>query len=66
MEQEKPRQAGTRKAYTAKGERGQKMMSFRLDIENADYLASKPNKGRFINDLLAQARVQETGSTGGE
>lgn len=66
MEQEKPRQAGTRKAYAAKGERGQRMMSFRLDYENAEYLASKPNKGRFINDLLAQAREQETGSTGGK
>lgn len=66
MEKGKINQAGTRKAYAAKGEKGQKMMSFRLDYENAEYLDSKPNKGRFINDLLAQAREQETGSTGGE
>lgn len=66
MTKQRINQAGTRKAYSAKGERGQRMMSFRLDIENAEYLASKPNKGRFINDLLAQAREQETGSTGGE
>lgn len=45
-----------RKAYSPKGERGQKMISFRLDNENVEWLNSKPNKGRYINDLIAQDR----------
>lgn len=35
-----------------KGERTQKMFSFRLDFDLIDYLDSQPNKGRFINDLI--------------
>lgn len=45
-----------RKAYSPKGERGQKMISFRLDNENVEWLNSKPNKGRYINDLISQDR----------
>lgn len=30
----------------------QKMMSFRLDNDLEEWLASKPNKGRYINDLI--------------
>lgn len=48
-----------RREYAAKGSRSQKMMTFRIDYENIAYLESKVNKGRFINDLLAQARAQE-------
>lgn len=48
-----------RREYAAKGSRSQKMMTFRIDYENIEYLESKVNKGRFINDLLAQARAQE-------
>lgn len=59
MEKGRINQAGTRKAYTARGESTQKMMSFRLDAENAEYLSTKPNKGRFINELLARAREDE-------
>ena len=45
-EQEKER---TRREYASKGTRSQKMISFRLDLENIEYLNTKSNKGRFIN-----------------
>lgn len=47
--EEKERQ---RKAYAARGERSQKMMSFRVDNEVADWLNQQPNKGRYINNLI--------------
>lgn len=56
MKQEKEEKARIRKAYAAKGERSQKMMSFRIDYENAEWLEQQENKGRTINNLLAQAR----------
>lgn len=44
-----------RKAY-AKGEaRGvatQKMVTFKLDLKLAAWLDSKPNKGRYLNNLI--------------
>lgn len=55
-EQEKER---TRREYASKGTRSQKMMAFRLDLENIEYLSTKVNKGRFINELIATARAQE-------
>ena len=48
-----------RKEYSADGTRGQKMMAFRLDLENIEYLNTKANKGRFINNLIAEAREHE-------
>ncbi len=42
-----------RKEYGKKGERTQKMMSFRVDNEVLDWLESQPNKGRYINNLIA-------------
>lgn len=56
--EEEPKER-VRREYAAKGSRSQKMMTFRIDYENIEYLESKVNKGRFINDLLAQARAQE-------
>lgn len=66
MEKGRINQAGTRKAYTARGEASQKMMSFRLDAENAEYLSTKPNKGRFINVLLTRAREEEQHTQGSQ
>lgn len=43
----------TRRAYAKKGERSQVMVSFRLDNELAAWLAQQPNKGRYINELIA-------------
>lgn len=41
-----------RKAYAARGEREQKMVNFRCDLENIEKLNRQPNKGRFINDAI--------------
>lgn len=49
---EKPRKQ-ERKRYAKKGERGQKMVTFRLDLENEEWLNQQHNKGRYINDLIA-------------
>lgn len=45
-----------RKAYAPKGERSQKMMSFRVDLDNINWLEAQPNKGRYINDLIEADR----------
>lgn len=45
-----------RKAYSKRGERTSKMMTFRIDADNLEWLNTQPNKGRVINDLIAQAR----------
>lgn len=37
----------------------QKMMTFRVDNENAAWLESKPNKGRYINELIARDRMKK-------
>lgn len=46
----------TRREYAKKGERSQTMVSFRLDVENIEWLNSQPNKGRAINRLIEEAR----------
>lgn len=48
---ERPSSASLRKA-SRKGVVTQKMMSFRIDADNAERLANEPNKGRLINELL--------------
>lgn len=59
MNEKKTNQAGTRREYSARGKASQKMMSFRLDIENIEYLNTKPNKGRYINDLISADREKQ-------
>lgn len=49
----------TRKVYAARGERAQKMMSFRVDNENWEWLVQQANKGRYINNLIAQDRAAQ-------
>lgn len=44
-----------RKTYAKRGERSQKMVTFRLDLDLQDILDEQPNKGRFINDCIRQA-----------
>lgn len=46
-----------RKKYNAAGERGQKMMAFRLDLDLEGWLNKQANKGRYINDLIRKARA---------
>ena len=45
-----------RKEYGKRGERTQKMMAFRVDVENLEWLESQPNKGRYINQLISNDR----------
>lgn len=45
-----------RKAYAPNGQRGQRMVNFRCDTENAEWLDQQPNKGRAINSAIAEAR----------
>lgn len=52
----KEEQQRMRRAYAAKGERNQKMMSFRVDNENLEWLEQQPNKGRYINELIVRDR----------
>ena len=44
-----------RKEYAKEG-RSQKMMSFRLDNDNAEWLEQFPNKGRYLNNLIKAER----------
>lgn len=39
------------------GQTTQKMMTFRCDNDNIEWLQSKPNKGRYINELIARDRI---------
>lgn len=53
MIEKKDKKERVRKAYAPKGERGQIMMSFRIDIENVEWLQQQPNKGRAVNAAIA-------------
>lgn len=50
MEQMNVEKKQQRKKYA--GESSQKMVSFRLDNDLAEWLAGKPNKGRYLNNLI--------------
>ena len=50
-----------RKEYSQRGTRGQKMLNFRCDLENYEWLQQRPNKGRTINQALTEMRTKETG-----
>lgn len=41
------------------GTRTQKMVSFRADNEIAEYLETKPNKGRYLNELVRTDMMRE-------
>ena len=43
-----------RKEGITHGKVSQKVFSFRLDIEHLEWLNLQPNKGRYINDLIAK------------
>lgn len=46
------------KRKSKKGKVNQKMIAFRLDIENEFWLNCQPNKGRYINNLIQQDRLK--------
>ena len=51
-----------RKRYAKRGTIGQKMVSMRIDAEHLDWLEQQPNKGRYINELIAADRRQKEGT----
>lgn len=53
---EKETRERVRKAYSPAGTVSQKMMSFRVDLNNVEWLDRHTNKGRYINDLIAADR----------
>lgn len=55
MEKEKVRKGGQ-----TQGVRTQKMMSFRVDNENCEWLETKVNKGRYINELIRRDKEEQT------
>lgn len=54
MKKEKVEKKRIKREYAKRGSSNQKMMSFRLDNENAEWLQKQPNKGRYINELIAK------------
>lgn len=56
MKQEENPLQRVRKTPSANGSQSQKMMNFRLDLDLLDWLSTKPNKGRYINDLIREDR----------
>lgn len=50
-----------RRPYAKKGEKRQMMMSFRLDLDNLQWLQQQGNKGRYINELIAADRNKQGG-----
>lgn len=56
MKQKEEKQRRVRKEYAPDGERGQKAMSFRIDLDNVKWLNQQPNKGRYVNNLIASDR----------
>lgn len=45
-----------RKGGNTRGVITQKMVSFKLDNDNLEWLQMQPNKGRYINSLIEQDR----------
>lgn len=45
------------------GTRTQKMVSFRADNEIVEYLESKQNKGRYLNELVRTDMMRELHTT---
>lgn len=56
MEEEKTPRQRVRKTPSANGSQSQKMMNFRLDLDLLQWLSTKPNKGRYLNDLIREDR----------
>lgn len=54
----KEKEERIKRKYAPKGERSQKMMSFRLDQENEFWLSTFPNKGRYLNNLIKADRLR--------
>ena len=49
-----------RKGGNARGVITQKMVSFKLDLDNLEWLDIQPNKGRYINALIERDRLERS------
>lgn len=49
-----------RKGGNARGVITQKMVSFKLDLDNLEWLDMQPNKGRYINALIERDRKEKS------
>ena len=49
-----------RRKYAKRVEKSQKLVAFRLDLENEFWLSTMPNKGRYINNLIRADRLRRT------
>lgn len=47
-----------RKSYAPRGQRSQVRQTFLLDKENIDWVKSKPNISKYLNDLIRKDREQ--------
>ena len=50
----------TRRKYAKRGNKSQKLVAFRLDLENEFWLSTMPNKGRYINNLIRADRLRRS------
>lgn len=50
----------TRKGGNTKGIITQKMVTFRCDVENVEWLELQVNKGRYINQLIESDRLSKS------
>lgn len=50
----------TRKGGNTKGVITQKMVTFRCDVENVEWLELQVNKGRYINQLIESDRLRKS------
>lgn len=65
MEKKNEERNRQRKNYAKRGERSQKLMTFRIDNDKIEYLNTKTNKGRYINDLIEKDILENVNKTGG-
>lgn len=49
-----------RKGGNTRGVITQKMVSFKLDNDNLEWLQMQPNKGRYINSLIERDRNEKS------
>lgn len=49
-----------RKGGNTRGVITQKMVSFKLDNDNLEWLQMQPNKGRYINSLIERDRLERS------
>lgn len=56
-QKEKAERTQSRKNYSKRGTRSQKMLSFRADAETLEILEKEPNKGRAINEAVQAWRA---------